>query len=156
MFFNGKYGYDALSLDIQRGRDHGLPGYTVYRNLCGLEQVNTFEDLLNFMPMQAVKALSDVYQSPEDIDLIVGGLAEVPTGGSIMGPTLSCIIADQFLRSKQGDRYFYNNVKQPVPFTKAQISEIEKVTLARIFCDNGDDIESMQANVFKTLSVRLV
>lgn len=141
-------------MDIQRGRDHGLPSYTAYRNLCGLEPVNTFEDLLNFMPMQTVKALSDVYQSPEDIDLIVGGLAEVPTGGSLMGPTLSCIIADQFLRSKQGDRYFYTNRKQPVPFTQAQISEIEKVSLARIFCDNGDDIEAMQGNVFKKLSVR--
>lgn len=143
-----------MSLDIQRGRDHGLPGYTSYRSLCGLEPANTFEDLLNVMPMQAVKALSDVYQSPEDIDLIIGGLAEVPSGGSLMGPTLSCLIADQFLRSKQGDRYFYSNMNQPVPFTKAQISEIEKVSLARIFCDNGDDIESMQNNVFKKLSVR--
>lgn len=104
--------------------------------------------------MQTVQALSEVYRSPEDIDLIVGGLAEIPTGGSVMGPTFSCIIADQFLRSKKGDRYFYSNEEQPVPFTQAQLGEIEKVTLARVFCDNADNVESMQRNVFKKLTVR--
>lgn len=103
---------------------------------------------------QTIKSLSEVYHSPHDIDLLVGGLAERPDGDSLLGPTLSCIVADQFLRTRRGDRYFYSNEDQPVPFSKAQIREIDRISLARIFCDNGDDIETMQNNVFKRLSVR--
>lgn len=84
----------------------------------------------------------------------MGGLGERPDGDSLLGPTLSCIIADQFLRTRQGDRYFYTNENQPTPFSRAQIREIERVSLARIFCDNGDDIELMQNDVFRKLSVR--
>jgi hypothetical protein len=36
----------------------------------------------------------------------------------------------------------------------AQLVEIRKSTLARVFCDNGDDIQMMQPNVFITPSER--
>lgn len=56
------------------------------------------------------------------------------------------------LRTRNGDRYFYNNHEQPSPFTKEQLAEINKVTLARIFCDNTNDIKVMQQDVFKKLT----
>lgn len=93
-----------------------------------------------------------VYRSPDDIDLLIGGMSERSDKDSILGPTFSYIIADQLLRTKQGDRYFYKNPNQPKPFTSAQLAEIEKVTLARIFCDNGDEIQRMQPNVFNKIN----
>lgn len=95
-----------------------------------------------------------IYQSPHDIDLLVGGMSEVPDEDSLVGPTFSCIIADQMLRTKRGDRYFYTSNEQPKPFSQEQSTEIEKATLARIFCDNGDDIMYMQPNVFKKIEQR--
>lgn len=90
----------------------------------------------------------------EDIDLIVGGISEKVHGDSLFGPTLSCIISDQFLRTRHGDRYYYKNENQPLPFSRAQIKEIEKVSLARIFCDNLDNFRKIQSNVFRKVLSR--
>lgn len=152
LFRSGQYGFDVLSLDIQRGRDHGLPRYTAFRQLCGLPDVEDFSDLSDVMTLQRLESLKSVYRSPHDVDLLVGGMSENPDDDSLLGPTFSCLIADQMLRSKRGDRYFYTNRMQPKPFLTEQLAEIKEATLARVFCDNGDDILSMQANVFKKIS----
>lgn len=49
---NGKLGLDVVSLDIQRGRDHGLPGYNKYREYCNLTAAESFEDLLDSIPQE--------------------------------------------------------------------------------------------------------
>lgn len=45
-------GLDAVSLDIQRGRDHGLPGYNYYRRYCRLSAARTFDDFLDYIPTE--------------------------------------------------------------------------------------------------------
>lgn len=45
-------GLDAISLDIERGRDHGLPGYNYYRRYCGLPVAKTFDDFRDYIPME--------------------------------------------------------------------------------------------------------
>lgn len=36
---------DLLSIDIQRGRDIGLPPYTKVREICGFPKIESFSDL---------------------------------------------------------------------------------------------------------------
>ena len=68
---------DLVSINIQRGRERGVPGYTKYRNLklCGLSKVKSFNDLRKKAGFKAedVANLKKVYRDVRDIDLFVGG-----------------------------------------------------------------------------------
>lgn len=78
---------------------------------------------------------------------------EKPVDDSLFGPTFSWLLTNQLIRTRQADRYFYTNPRQPKPFTKAQIEQINKISLARIMCDNSD-IKRIQPNVFLRISER--
>ncbi len=51
---NETHGLDLVSLNLQRGRDHGLPSYNEYRKLCGLSEIRTWRDLTNAMQQPEV------------------------------------------------------------------------------------------------------
>lgn len=54
----------------------------------------------------------------ENIDVYTGALSEPPLEGSIVGPLLSCLITDQFLRLKKGDSHWYEREIGLQRFTK--------------------------------------
>ena len=64
-----------------------------------------------------VGSLQQVYNSVDDIDVYVGGLMERPLVGSIAGPTLNCLLGEQFKNNKFADRYFYELGGQPHSFS---------------------------------------
>ena len=54
-------GEDLMSLNVQRGREHGLPGYNTFREWCGLKKATTFEDFSNELPAQVIARLQRLY-----------------------------------------------------------------------------------------------
>uniref|UniRef100_A0A8R1Y256 Peroxidase n=1 Tax=Onchocerca volvulus TaxID=6282 RepID=A0A8R1Y256_ONCVO len=136
---------DLAAINIQRGRDHALPGYVEFRRWCNLSPVENWDDLKNIMPHEVIYKLKNLYGHPGNIDLFAGGIAEQRLDDALVGPTFSCIIAEQFRRIRDGDRFWYE--KEDV-FNEAQREEIKKASLARIICDNADNITTIQNDVF--------
>lgn len=101
----GAGGLDLASLNIQRGRDHGLSSLAATRVALGLKPLVTFNDV-NKSPAVLAK-LGAAYTSPADVDLWIGGLAEADRPGAMVGPTFHRILVDQFTRLRDADRFWY-------------------------------------------------
>ncbi|KAI1290128.1 Peroxidase [Halotydeus destructor] len=142
------FGMDLISLNIQRGREHGLPGYNHYRQLCGQRAASSFEELNKVMRHGAAEVFSKLYRHVDDIDLFVGLNHEKPLADGVVGPTMACILAEQSRRNKLGDRFWYENGNLLHSFSPEQLDEIRKSTMARIVCDNADTIDHMQPLAF--------
>lgn len=142
------FGMDLAAINIQRGRDHGIPPYTSWRQPCSLSPINDWEDLSKVMRGETLKLFQSLYAHVDDIDLYSGGLAEKPVKGGMVGPVFACIIAQQFLNYKKGDRFWYENGDLESSFTPAQLQQIRKVTFAHIICSTINEIHNIQPFVF--------
>ena len=141
-------GLDLAALNIQRQRDHGLPSYTVWRNYC----LRQFPKL----PMAAMRShalhrqLLQTYGYLENVDFWLGGISEKRVSKSVLGPTFACIFGLTFHNLRDGDRFWY---EKPGVFTRQQLREIRRATLAHVICDNTD-VKSIQRDVFLSTSRR--
>ncbi|KAK3578120.1 hypothetical protein CHS0354_010070 [Potamilus streckersoni] len=142
---------DLISLNIQRSRDHGVPGYNAWRKFCGLPYAFHFGTgpggLVDHYPENA-KKLQVVYRHPDDIDLFPGGLSETPMPGGVVGPLFSCIIAQQFSNLKRGDRFYYENGFKDTGFFPAQLDSIKTTSLPRLMCTHFH-LNQLQVDPFR-------
>jgi peroxidase len=143
----GAGGFDLASLNIQRGRDHGLPGYNQARTDFGLPRVTSFAQISSDPVVQA--KLASVYDSPDQVDLWVGGLAEDHVPGAMVGPTFFVILRDQFERLRDGDRFWYESY-----LPRDLVQTVREQTLARIIRRNTTIGAEVQPNVFLVRGAR--
>ncbi len=127
----GAGGFDLAALNIQRGRDHGLPGYNEARLAYGLEPVVAFSDITTDPIIRA--RLEAAYGTVDAIDVFVGGLAEDHVPGAMVGPLFQAVLVDQFERLRVGDRFYFEN-----RFSGEDLQQIESVTLSDIILRNTD------------------
>ncbi len=142
----GAGGLDLATLNIQRGRDHGLPDYNTLREAYGLSRVTSFSPISSDPMVQA--QLEALYGSVDNIDPWVGGLAEDHLPGASTGELVTAALVDQFTRLRDGDRFFYlaDETLLSDPDIAAVI-DLDEVTLARVIQDNTG-IKKLQDNVF--------
>ena len=100
-------GLDLCALDIIRARDHGIPDYNSIREEIGLLPVMEFDEINS--DQEVIRRLSQTYRNVNELDPIIGILAEEHLEDSTLGETGYYIIKEQFERIRDGDSLFYLN-----------------------------------------------
>ena len=136
----GSGGFDLASLNIQRGRDHGIATYNDSREAMGLHRITSFDDPI--FKEGSGQRLASVYDSTDDIELWVGGLAEKHYDDGLFGSTFTGVLKDQFERTRDGDRFWYQN-----RFSGSELKELNQLKLSDII-ERNTGVESLQNNVF--------
>ena len=138
---------DLISLNLQRGRDHGLPDYNTVREMIGLPKHTSFDDISSNAALN--KDFRNLYNKDIDnIDLFGGLLAEDHFPDGSFGETISKIVLSQFKRTRDGDRFWYENYIKNGYLR----SFIESVTLKDILeWTTNMDIETLDTsdNIFQ-------
>ncbi|XP_054234196.1 dual oxidase 1 isoform X4 [Homo sapiens] len=140
---------DHLASCLQRGRDLGLPSYTKARAALGLSPITRWQDInpalsrSNDTVLEATAALYN--QDLSWLELLPGGLLESHRDP---GPLFSTIVLEQFVRLRDGDRYWFENTRNGL-FSKKEIEEIRNTTLQDVLVAVINiDPSALQPNVF--------
>jgi len=111
---------DLVALNIQRGRDNGVPSCNGVRRSVGIGPYTRFEQISR--DANTVARLRRAYRGRiDDVDAWVCGVAENHVRGSSLGPLFTHIITEQFTRLRDGDRFYF---EQPGYFTSQEIREL--------------------------------
>ena len=137
----GAGGFDLVSLNIQRGRDHGLPSLNAIRQRYGLPAAETFADLTTNTDVQ--DRLAELYGDVENADPWVAMLCEDHVPGAIVGPTAFAVIRDQFIRLRDADRFWYQK-----EFQGSTRNSIENTRLSHVIRRNTG-IKTLRRDVFR-------
>ncbi|MFT4572047.1 MAG: peroxidase [Hyphomicrobiaceae bacterium] len=139
----GAGGFDLAALNIQRGRDHGLPSYNDLRAAYGLPRIQSFTEITSDETTRM--ALFAAYGDVDSIDAWVGGLAEDAVPQSMVGPTIEAVLVNQFRVLRDGDRFWYQGT-----LSRRDLRYVERMTLAKIIRKNTNIRgRQVQRNVFR-------
>ena len=138
--------YDMATIQIQKGRERGLADFNSIRAAYQLDKLDDISQLTSNSSLSG--NMNEVFGSIDNVDALIGFLAEAEESNEFFGETMKKIIEEQFLALRDGDRFYYQN--DPA-FTTNDILEIRLTTLSQIIQRNTD-IELLQGDIFKATS----
>ena len=143
LFNEARGGFDLASVNIARGREVGLPTLNEARQLLGLNPYTSFQQII--ATPGVAERFASVYESIDDVDLWVGGIAEDAVNGGLLGETFNLIVSEQFQRSRDGDRFFYLNELDDI---RVFDPDIDSTSLSEIIRENTPEDFIIQDNAF--------
>jgi len=138
----GAGGMDLAAINIQRGRERGLPDYNTIRKDFGLQPKVSFANLSSNIELN--QQLFETYGDINKIDAWVGFLSEDHLPGSLFGDLGLAVMKKQFSALRDGDRFFFEIDKGLSEDIKR---EIRFTTLSDLIVKNTD-LEEIPNNVF--------
>lgn len=130
---------DLAAVDILRDRERGVPRYCQFRRLLDMPAPRSFEEL---NPKYA-KELAEIYDDVEQVDLLVGAMAELPPPGFAFSDTAFRIFILMASRRLKSDRFFTTDYR-PEVYTEAGMAWID-----------GNDMRSVLTRHFPALKSQL-
>jgi len=143
-------GMDLAAININRGRERGLPDYNTLRSELGLPALDAMEEVTD--DQEAVDDLIEIYGSVDNIDAWVGMLAEQYMPDAMFGSTIMRIMEEQFERLRDGDRFYFEGDRE---FSSEDIAVIKGTSFRDVIMRNTD-IRIMQDNVFQAMPSSMV
>ena len=144
LFDSGPGGLDLAAININRGRDRGLPDFNSLRTNLGLPRYSNFNELTN--SEEDAETMDLVYNDIDNLDAWVGMLAEKREEGKLFGKVVSLIMERQFQVVRDGDRFYFENDE----FTTDELAEVKSTTMRDVIMRNTD-INLMQDEVFRAM-----
>ena len=141
----GAGGLDLAAININRGRERGLPDFNSYRTALGLTPYSSFSQISD--DPSAVEVLEATYATIDDIDAWVGMLAESHMPDALFGETVMEFLKLQFSAIRDGDRFYY----EVDPSLSAEEITTIKSTRMRDVIMRNTGIKIMQENVFEAI-----
>ncbi len=138
----GAGGLDLLSINIERGRERGLPDYNTIREDLQLAPHPDFTSLSSDTTLNT--ALFNLYGDINNVDPWIGFMSEDHIANTIIGEGLEAILKLQFGFIRDGDRFYYENDPN---FSISEVNELKNTRLSEIILRNTE-IELLQENVF--------
>ena len=132
---------DLAAINIQRGRDLGLGSLNQTRVALHLKPYTDFAQITS--DVTTVAALKQAYGTIDKVDLWTGGLAEDHVRGGMLGQTFATIVAQQFEKLRDGDRFWFENQG----FDRATLDRIEHTSLSDLIL-RDTDTKYLQADAF--------
>ena len=71
---------------------------------CGLQGPTSWLDKPAEISQSNWDNMKSVYTNVEDIDAFTGAISEIPVSGGLVGPTVACVLGQQFKNLMIGDR----------------------------------------------------
>ena len=140
-FLDDGPGFDLAAINIQRGRDRGLPDFNTIRTSQGLDRLDDFSQLTS--DTELAQKFEDVYGTPDNADPWIAMIAEDHVPGTMTGETTYAILVDQFTRIRDGDRFYFENALD------ADLAAEIKATRLSDVIERNTDLE-VQDEVFWT------
>jgi hypothetical protein len=134
-------GLDLASINIQRGRDHGLPNYNKVRKFYTGSTAASFSDIAS--NSKVASKMQTLFGNVDNIDLWVGLYAESLLSGKSLGKTVDAVLRSQLEKLRDGDFYYYMND----PELALDRTRLSSTTLADLIARNSNS-GAYQANVF--------
>ena len=142
----GMGGLDLAALNIQRGRDLGVASYNDLREAFGLDRALSFDEVTSDVGLS--ETLEGVYGQVDNLDAWIGGLAEDPMGGGLLGETFATILVDQFSRTRDGDPFWSQGRDGLMEPDRV---ELWQTTLSDVILRNTD-VEALQQHAFMAMT----
>lgn len=137
-FLDDGPGFDLAAINIQRGRDHGLPDFNTMRESIGLERMDSFAELTS--NAELAELFTQIYGSPDNADPWIAMISEDHVPGTMTGETNYEILVDQFTRLRDGDRFYFENAMDAELAAEIKATRLSDVIERNTSLDVQDEV----------------